>query len=135
LIVDTKLNKAIKLAQPEPEEEVTNPEGRRRHSLRKRKVQNYSEMEEGNISFEPRETQIATNFLQTLKQKRFSQDDIVRRLNGADFTIEFIEKEGLRYPIMFEKMENLGMQIPSTLTVDNVRALVGILLSRRIVLT
>ncbi len=94
-------------------------------NLRKRKVLDYSELEESSIVFEPQQTKIATNFLKILKEKKFSSDDIVKYLDGNQFTMEYIEKEGFRCPIMFTKQDGLGLTIPNPLTVDNVRALVG----------
>ncbi|XP_053179841.1 lysine-specific demethylase 2A [Scomber japonicus] len=57
--------------------------------------------------------------------------DLIKHMEGKDFTFEYIQKEGLRDPIVFEKADGLGIQMPdSDFSVSDVKLFVG---SRRIV--
>ncbi|XP_064200104.1 lysine-specific demethylase 2A isoform X2 [Anguilla rostrata] len=56
---------------------------------------------------------------------------LVKRMEGKDFTFEYIQREGLRDPIIFEKPDGLGIQMPDTdFSVNDVKLFVG---SRRVV--
>uniref|UniRef100_A0A3B5AK39 [histone H3]-dimethyl-L-lysine(36) demethylase n=1 Tax=Stegastes partitus TaxID=144197 RepID=A0A3B5AK39_9TELE len=57
--------------------------------------------------------------------------DLVKHMDGKDFTFEYIQREGLRDPIIFERADGLGIQMPdSDFSVSDVKLFVG---SRRIV--
>ncbi|KAM9795102.1 lysine-specific demethylase 2A [Neosynchiropus ocellatus] len=57
--------------------------------------------------------------------------ELVKHMEGKDFTFEYIQREGLREPIIFEKADGLGLQMPdSNFSVSDVKLFVG---SRRIV--
>ncbi|XP_023653161.1 lysine-specific demethylase 2A isoform X1 [Paramormyrops kingsleyae] len=57
--------------------------------------------------------------------------DLVKRMEGKDFTFEYIQREGLRDPIIFEKADGLGIQMPdSDFSVNDVKLFVG---SRRVI--
>uniref|UniRef100_A0A3Q1ELD4 [histone H3]-dimethyl-L-lysine(36) demethylase n=1 Tax=Acanthochromis polyacanthus TaxID=80966 RepID=A0A3Q1ELD4_9TELE len=57
--------------------------------------------------------------------------DLVKHMDGKDFTFEYIQREGLRDPIIFETAEGLGIQMPDPdFSVSDVKLFVG---SRRIV--
>ncbi|XP_067455482.1 lysine-specific demethylase 2A [Thunnus thynnus] len=57
--------------------------------------------------------------------------DLIKHMEGEDFTFEYIQKEGLRDPIIFEKADGLGIQMPDPdFSVSDVKLFVG---SRRIV--
>lgn len=57
--------------------------------------------------------------------------DLIKHMEGEDFTFEYIQKEGLRDPIIFEKADGLGIQMPDpNFSVSDVKVFVG---SRRIV--
>ncbi|XP_041653500.1 lysine-specific demethylase 2A [Cheilinus undulatus] len=61
---------------------------------------------------------------------RFNSD-LIKLMDGKDFTFEYIQREGLRDPIVFEKADGLGIQMPdSDFSVSDVKLFVG---SRRIV--
>ncbi|KAM9741807.1 lysine-specific demethylase 2A isoform 1-T2 [Menidia menidia] len=61
---------------------------------------------------------------------RFSSD-LIKHMDGKDFTYEYIQREGLRDPIIFKKADGLGIQMPdSDFSVSDVKLFVG---SRRIV--
>ncbi|XP_070768972.1 lysine-specific demethylase 2A [Enoplosus armatus] len=61
---------------------------------------------------------------------RFSSD-LIKHMEGKDFTFEYIQREGLRDPIIFETADGLGIQMPdSDFSVSDVKLFVG---SRRIV--
>lgn len=62
--------------------------------------------------------------------QRFGSE-LIRHMKGKDFTFEYIQREGLRDPIIFESAEGLGIQMPdSDFSVSDVKLFVG---SRRIV--
>ncbi|XP_023272562.1 lysine-specific demethylase 2A [Seriola lalandi dorsalis] len=57
--------------------------------------------------------------------------DLVKHMEGKDFTFEYIQREGLRDPIIFKTADGLGIQMPdSDFSVSDVKLFVG---SRRIV--
>ncbi|XP_008316002.1 lysine (K)-specific demethylase 2Aa isoform X2 [Cynoglossus semilaevis] len=61
---------------------------------------------------------------------RFSSDRVVR-MEGKDFTYEFIQRCGLREPIIFDKPDGLGLKMPDPdFTVNDVKTFVG---SRRMI--
>ncbi|CAK6976118.1 lysine (K)-specific demethylase 2Aa isoform X2 [Scomber scombrus] len=61
---------------------------------------------------------------------RFSSDRIVH-MQGKDFSYEFIQKSGLRDPILFDKPEGLGIKMPDPdFSVNDVKMFVG---SRRMI--
>ncbi|XP_072239775.1 lysine (K)-specific demethylase 2Aa isoform X2 [Leuresthes tenuis] len=61
---------------------------------------------------------------------RFSSDRVVR-MEGSDFSYEYIQKSGLRDPVIFEKPEGLGMKMPDPdFSVNDVKMFVG---SRRMI--
>ncbi|XP_039975712.1 lysine-specific demethylase 2A isoform X2 [Xiphias gladius] len=65
-----------------------------------------------------------------LQCNRFSSD-LVKHMEGKDFTFEYIQREGLREPIIFKTADGLGIQMPDPdFSVSDVKLFVG---SRRIV--
>ncbi|XP_077588352.1 lysine-specific demethylase 2A [Stigmatopora nigra] len=65
-----------------------------------------------------------------LQCSRFGSE-LVKHMEGKDFNFEYIQRGGLRDPIIFEKSEGLGIQMPdSDFSVSDVKVFVG---SRRIV--
>ncbi|XP_029020466.1 lysine-specific demethylase 2A isoform X2 [Betta splendens] len=65
-----------------------------------------------------------------LQCDRFGSD-LVRYMDGKEFTFEYIQREGLRDPIIFKSKDDLGIQMPdSDFSVSDVKLFVG---SRRIV--
>ncbi|TDH07623.1 hypothetical protein EPR50_G00107560 [Perca flavescens] len=61
---------------------------------------------------------------------RFNSD-LIKHMEGKDFTFEYIQREGLRDPIVFDTADGLGIQMPdSDFSVSDVKFFVG---SRRIV--
>ncbi|KAK3742949.1 hypothetical protein QZH41_014189, partial [Actinostola sp. cb2023] len=66
-----------------------------------------------------------------LASTKFDESDFVRKLNGCDFTLEFIQRDGFKSPMLFESPEGLGMRMPHDgFTVTDVKNYVG---SRRLV--
>ncbi|XP_049900291.1 lysine (K)-specific demethylase 2Aa isoform X1 [Epinephelus moara] len=62
--------------------------------------------------------------------QRFSSDRVLR-MEGKDFTYEFVQRGGLRDPIVFEKPEGLGIKMPDPdFSVNDVKMFVG---SRRMI--
>ncbi|XP_059190229.1 lysine (K)-specific demethylase 2Aa isoform X2 [Centropristis striata] len=62
--------------------------------------------------------------------QRFSSDRVLR-MDGKDLTYEFIQRGGLREPILFEKPDGLGIKMPdSDFSVNDVKMFVG---SRRMI--
>uniref|UniRef100_A0A8C1BAE6 [histone H3]-dimethyl-L-lysine(36) demethylase n=1 Tax=Cyprinus carpio carpio TaxID=630221 RepID=A0A8C1BAE6_CYPCA len=65
-----------------------------------------------------------------LHNNRFSSDRI-KRMEGKDLTYEYIQRCGLRDPIIFERPEGLGIKMPDPdFSVNDVKSLVG---SRRMI--
>ncbi|XP_027874771.1 lysine (K)-specific demethylase 2Aa isoform X2 [Xiphophorus couchianus] len=65
-----------------------------------------------------------------VRSEKFSSDRIIR-MEGKDFTYEFVQKGGLRDPILFEKPEGLGIKMPEPdFSVNDVKTFVG---SRRMI--
>uniref|UniRef100_A0A8C6KS97 [histone H3]-dimethyl-L-lysine(36) demethylase n=1 Tax=Nothobranchius furzeri TaxID=105023 RepID=A0A8C6KS97_NOTFU len=65
-----------------------------------------------------------------LQCERFGSE-LVKLMEGKDFTYEYIQRDGLREPIIFRKADGLGLQMPdSDFSVSDVKLFVG---SRRIV--
>ncbi|XP_034036915.1 lysine-specific demethylase 2A isoform X2 [Thalassophryne amazonica] len=65
-----------------------------------------------------------------LQSDRFNSD-LIKVMDGKDFTFQYIQQEGLRDPIIFERTDGLGMQMPDPdFSVSDVKLFVG---SRRIV--
>lgn len=61
---------------------------------------------------------------------RFSSDRVVR-MEGKDFTYEYVQRGGLRDPIIFEKPDGLGLKMPEPdFGVNDVKMFVG---SRRMI--
>ncbi|KAG7281824.1 hypothetical protein CRUP_030334 [Coryphaenoides rupestris] len=61
---------------------------------------------------------------------RFNSE-LIKRMEGKEFTFEYIQREGLRDPIIFEKADDLGIEMPDPdFSVSDVNLFVG---SRRIV--
>ncbi|XP_037316590.2 lysine-specific demethylase 2A [Pungitius pungitius] len=59
------------------------------------------------------------------------KSDLVKHMDGKDFTFEYIQREGLRDPIIFDTADGLGIQMPDPdFSVSDVKLFVG---SRRIV--
>uniref|UniRef100_G3Q0P5 [histone H3]-dimethyl-L-lysine(36) demethylase n=1 Tax=Gasterosteus aculeatus aculeatus TaxID=481459 RepID=G3Q0P5_GASAC len=59
------------------------------------------------------------------------KSDLVKHMAGKDFTFEYIQREGLRDPIIFDTADGLGIQMPDPdFSVSDVKLFVG---SRRIV--
>uniref|UniRef100_A0A674NY21 [histone H3]-dimethyl-L-lysine(36) demethylase n=1 Tax=Takifugu rubripes TaxID=31033 RepID=A0A674NY21_TAKRU len=69
-----------------------------------------------------------------LEEKVSSQrfrSDLVNHMEGKDFTYEFIQRNGLREPIIFEKPDGLGIKMPDPdFNVNDVKMFVG---SRRMI--
>ncbi|KAM9315211.1 lysine (K)-specific demethylase 2Aa isoform 2-T2 [Pholidichthys leucotaenia] len=62
--------------------------------------------------------------------QRFSSDLVVR-MNGKDFTYEFVQRRGLREPVIFEKPDGLEIKMPGPdFSVNDVKMFVG---SRRMI--
>ncbi|XP_051801382.1 lysine (K)-specific demethylase 2Aa isoform X1 [Acanthochromis polyacanthus] len=62
--------------------------------------------------------------------QRFSSDRVVR-MEGRELTYEFVQRGGLRDPILFEKPDGLGIRMPDPdFTVNDVKMFVG---SRRMI--
>ncbi|XP_076831629.1 lysine (K)-specific demethylase 2Aa isoform X3 [Brachyhypopomus gauderio] len=65
-----------------------------------------------------------------LHSDRFSSDR-VKRMEGKDFTFEYIQRGGLRDPIIFERPDGLGIKMPDPdFSVNDVKIFVG---SRRVI--
>ncbi|XP_052006130.1 lysine-specific demethylase 2A-like isoform X2 [Xyrauchen texanus] len=65
-----------------------------------------------------------------LQSDRYSSD-LVKIMDGEDFTLEYIQREGLRDPIIFKKADGLGITMPaSNFSVSDVKLFVG---SRRMI--
>ncbi|XP_068181763.1 lysine-specific demethylase 2A isoform X2 [Antennarius striatus] len=65
-----------------------------------------------------------------LKCSRFTSE-LIKQMEGQDFTFEYIQREGLREPIVFERRDGLGIEMPDPdFSVSDVKLFVG---SRRIV--
>uniref|UniRef100_A0A3Q3QMV6 [histone H3]-dimethyl-L-lysine(36) demethylase n=1 Tax=Monopterus albus TaxID=43700 RepID=A0A3Q3QMV6_MONAL len=65
-----------------------------------------------------------------VNSQRFTSDRVIR-MEGKDFTYEFIQRGGLRDPIIFEKPDGLGIKMPDPdFTVNDVKMFVG---SRRMI--
>ncbi|KAM9362647.1 lysine (K)-specific demethylase 2Aa [Symphorus nematophorus] len=65
-----------------------------------------------------------------VSSQRFSSDRVLR-MEGKDFTYEFIQRGGLRDPIIFEKPDGLGIKMPDPdFSVNDVKMFVG---SRRMI--
>ncbi|XP_062856965.1 lysine-specific demethylase 2A isoform X2 [Trichomycterus rosablanca] len=64
-------------------------------------------------------------------QSDYFNSDLVKIMEGKDFTFEYIQREGLRDPIIFPKADGLGLQMPDPdFSVSDVKLFVG---SRRMV--
>ncbi|CAJ1053010.1 lysine (K)-specific demethylase 2Aa isoform X1 [Xyrichtys novacula] len=65
-----------------------------------------------------------------VSSQRFSSDRVLR-MEGKDLTYEFVQRGGLRDPILFEKPEGLGLKMPDPdFSVNDVKMFVG---SRRMI--
>ncbi|XP_031604265.1 lysine (K)-specific demethylase 2Aa isoform X2 [Oreochromis aureus] len=65
-----------------------------------------------------------------VNSERFSSDRVLR-MDGKDFTYAFIQRGGLRDPIIFEKPDGLGIKMPDPdFSVNDVKMFVG---SRRMI--
>ncbi|XP_040892668.1 lysine (K)-specific demethylase 2Aa isoform X2 [Toxotes jaculatrix] len=65
-----------------------------------------------------------------VNSQRFNSDRVVR-MEGKDLTYEFIQRGGLRDPIIFEKSDGLGIKMPDPdFSVNDVKMFVG---SRRMI--
>uniref|UniRef100_A0A671MSP6 [histone H3]-dimethyl-L-lysine(36) demethylase n=1 Tax=Sinocyclocheilus anshuiensis TaxID=1608454 RepID=A0A671MSP6_9TELE len=65
-----------------------------------------------------------------LQSDRYNSD-LVKIMDGKDFTFEYIQREGLRDPIIFKKADGLGIKMPDPdFSVSDVKLFVG---SRRMV--
>uniref|UniRef100_A0AAY5F598 [histone H3]-dimethyl-L-lysine(36) demethylase n=1 Tax=Electrophorus electricus TaxID=8005 RepID=A0AAY5F598_ELEEL len=65
-----------------------------------------------------------------IKSKQFDSN-LVKIMDGKDFTFEYIQREGLRDPIIFPKSDGLGLQMPDPdFSVSDVKLFVG---SRRVI--
>lgn len=100
-------------------------EDQNRKSSRKRKIHNYSEMEELQVPGE-KPIKAATNFLQILKEKKFSTESPVKVIDGKKLTSDYIHQVGLRIPLIVNDLESLDMKMPDPpFSVENVKDLVG----------
>ncbi|XP_076148418.1 lysine-specific demethylase 2A [Alosa pseudoharengus] len=60
-----------------------------------------------------------------LQCERFNCN-LVKYMEGKDFTFEFIQREGLREPLVFVKSDGLGIQMPDPdFSVSDVKLFVG----------
>eukprot|EP01117_Protostelium_nocturnum_P019257 TRINITY_DN8301_c0_g1_i4.p1 TRINITY_DN8301_c0_g1~~TRINITY_DN8301_c0_g1_i4.p1 ORF type:complete len:676 (+),score=187.06 TRINITY_DN8301_c0_g1_i4:3029-5056(+) len=103
------------------------PSKMKRKSVRKRKVHNYSVLDDGDLS-DKKIVKPASDFIGFMKQKEnvISKENIVKEIKGEDLNLQYFEANGFRTPLVIPNVESLGMKIPeSTFTVDNVRDLVG----------
>lgn len=65
-----------------------------------------------------------------LRSDRYNSD-LVKIMDGKDFTLEYIQREGLRDPIIFKKADGLGIKMPDPdFSVSDVKLFVG---SRRMI--
>uniref|UniRef100_A0A673K6R2 [histone H3]-dimethyl-L-lysine(36) demethylase n=1 Tax=Sinocyclocheilus rhinocerous TaxID=307959 RepID=A0A673K6R2_9TELE len=65
-----------------------------------------------------------------LQSDRYNSD-LVKIMDGKDFTLEYIQREGLRDPIIFKKADGLGIKMPDPdFSVSDVKLFIG---SRRMV--
>ncbi|XP_075754735.1 lysine-specific demethylase 2B isoform X6 [Pelodiscus sinensis] len=70
------------------------------------------------------------NLEEKLKSRKY-HGDFVRAMEGKDFTFEYVQREALRFPLLFRSKDGLGIKMPDRdFTVRDVKLLVG---SRRIV--
>ncbi|XP_037110289.1 lysine (K)-specific demethylase 2Aa isoform X7 [Syngnathus acus] len=70
------------------------------------------------------------NLEEKVSSQRFNSDRIIR-MQGKDLTYEFIQRGGLRDPIIFEKIDGLGLKMPDpSFSVSDVKMFVG---SRRMI--
>uniref|UniRef100_A0A1A8C597 [histone H3]-dimethyl-L-lysine(36) demethylase n=1 Tax=Nothobranchius kadleci TaxID=1051664 RepID=A0A1A8C597_NOTKA len=70
------------------------------------------------------------NLEEKVISERFSSNRILR-MEGKDFSYEFIQRNGLRDPILFESLNGLGIKMPDPeFTVNDVKMFVG---SRRMI--
>lgn len=52
--------------------------------------------------------------------------DFVRVMEGKDFTYEYVQREGLRIPLIFKEKDQLGIRMPDPeFTVSEIKGLVG----------
>ncbi|KAM9306545.1 lysine (K)-specific demethylase 2Bb isoform 2-T2 [Pholidichthys leucotaenia] len=53
-------------------------------------------------------------------------DDFVQVMDGKDFTYEYVQREGLRAPLIFKEKDQLGIRMPDPeFTVSEIKGLVG----------
>ncbi|KAM3622700.1 uncharacterized protein V6R79_002126 [Siganus canaliculatus] len=65
-----------------------------------------------------------------VSSQRFSSDRVIR-MEGKDFSFEFIQRGGLRDPLIFERPDGLGLKMPDPdFSVNDVKMFVG---SRRMI--
>ncbi|XP_070712468.1 lysine (K)-specific demethylase 2Aa isoform X1 [Pempheris klunzingeri] len=65
-----------------------------------------------------------------VNSQRFNSDRVIR-MEGRDFTYEFVQRGGLRDPIIFERPDELGIKMPDPdFSVNDVKMFVG---SRRMI--
>nr|XP_055034262.1 lysine-specific demethylase 2A [Misgurnus anguillicaudatus] len=104
------------------EEETSRYSKRLRAGTRRRYQDDFSDDEiEGKRAFDVEEK---------LKCDRYNSD-LVRIMEGEEFTLEYIQREGLRDPIIFKKPDGLGIKMPDPdFSVSDVKLFVG---SRRMV--
>jgi len=97
----------------------------RRTSNRKRKIHNYSELNDGSLRSN-KQLKAATNFKSIMLEKKFSQDNIVKKMQGSELTKEFLASEGFCCPTLVENRAELDMVMPPpSFTVKDVRDQVG----------
>ncbi|CAL8369108.1 unnamed protein product, partial [Gadus morhua 'NCC'] len=104
-------------------------EGRPRHSTRLRTGSRRRYHDDG-ISDEEIDGRRMFDLEDKVHSERFSSDRVVR-MEGKDLTYEYIQRGGLRDPIIFEKPDGLGIKMPDPdFSVNDVKIFVG---SRRMV--
>ena len=103
-----------------PAESVTGPRKRKESGF-------YKELEEGNLNIDGnKESKVATNFLKYLEEKKISNENVAKTLNGNEWNIEYVEKYGINYPIKFDNVDGLDMKLPpSNFSLESIKALVG----------
>ncbi|PRP79815.1 histone lysine demethylase PHF8-like [Planoprotostelium fungivorum] len=98
-----------------------------RRSERKRKVHNYSVLDDGELS-EKKKVKPAIDFVAFMKQKpgSISTENIVQKVKGVELTRELFTENGFRVPIVTTDDVPVGMKLPpSDFTVDDVRDTIG----------
>uniref|UniRef100_A0AAY5EDR7 [histone H3]-dimethyl-L-lysine(36) demethylase n=1 Tax=Electrophorus electricus TaxID=8005 RepID=A0AAY5EDR7_ELEEL len=96
----------------------------------KRLVRTRRRYQDDGISDDEIEGKRTFDLEEKIKSKQFDSN-LVKIMDGKDFTFEYIQREGLRDPIIFPKSDGLGLQMPDPdFSVSDVKLFVG---SRRVI--